>query len=100
MLVYDDLSPDEKIKIYDKGLRMENSPDPDTHQALAGYRIGDLHVPNIESTEALKRETGHFLDCIAGRARPESDGASGLRVVQILAAAQESLNRHGALIPL
>lgn len=100
MLVYDDLSPDEKIKIFDKGLMMKAQPGLDSRQVMAGYRIGDLHVPHIETTEALQRETDHFLHCIETRTQPESDGASGLRVVQILEAAQESLMRNGALVPL
>ena len=100
MLVYDDLSPDEKIKIYDKGLMMKDHPELDSRQVMAGYRIGDLYVPHIETTEALKREVDHFIGCIEGHSQPESDGASGLRVVGILEAAQESLSRNGALVPL
>ena len=98
MLVYDDLSPDEKIKIYDRGLKMKNEADP--RQFLAEYRIGDLYVPNVDSTEALKREADHFLDCIQLGVSPESDGAAGRRVVRILEAAQESLERNGVLVDL
>lgn len=98
MLVYDELSPDEKIKIYDKGFTLKN--EADSRRWLTEYRIGDLYVPNIESTEALKREANHFLDCIEGKAKPESDGAAGRRVVSILEAAQRSLGADGALIKL
>jgi len=98
MLVYDDLSPDEKIKIYDRGLKTKNDADP--RQFLAEYRIGDLYVPNVDSTEALKREVDHFLDCIQQRVEPESDGAAGRRVVRILEAAQESLDHNGVLVDL
>ena len=97
MLVFDDLSPDERIKIYDKGLRFKDGAEVDS-QVLAGYRIGDLHVPNIDGTEALKRETDHFIDCVTQHRRPESDGEAGLRVVQVLVAAQESLARQGAFV--
>jgi predicted dehydrogenase len=100
MLVYNDLSPDERIKIYDKGLMLKDGPTADSNQILAGYRIGDLHVPNIDSTEALRRETGHFLDCIRERRTPESDGEAGLRIVKILCAAQESLAQNGHWIAL
>src|ERR1700690_854211 len=85
MLVYDDLSPDERIKIYNKGLVLKDGPSADSHQILAGYRIGDLYTPHIASTGALRRETGHFLDCIQERRTPESDGPTGLRIVKILA---------------
>ena len=100
MLVYDDLSPDERIKIYDKGLVLKDRSVADSHQILAGYRTGDLHTPNIDSTEALRRETRHFLDCIRKRHTPESDGPAGLRIVKILAAAQESLATNGSWITL
>ena len=100
MLVYDDLSPDEKIKIYDKGLVMKNGPDADSRKFLAEYRIGDLYVPNIDTMEALKREVIHFLDCLEQRIRPETDGPAGTRIVNILAAAQESLARDGAFVNL
>jgi len=100
MLVYDDLSPDERVKIYDKGLVLKDGPSADSHQILAGYRIGDLYSPNLDSTEALRRETGHFLDCIREHRTPESDGPAGLRIVKILAAAQESLAANGNWIAL
>jgi predicted dehydrogenase len=100
MLVYDDLSPDEKIKIYDKGLMIKDGPAPDSSQVLAGYRIGDLYVPNVDATEALKREADHFLDCLTTGDRPESDGQAGRRVVKILVASQESLAGQGAWVPL
>ena len=100
MLVYDDLSPDERIKIYDKGLVLKDGPSADAHQILAGYRIGDIYTPNVDCTEALRREAGHFLDCIRERRTPESDGPAGLRIVKILAAAQESLAANGSWIAL
>ncbi|HAM71020.1 MAG TPA: oxidoreductase, partial [Verrucomicrobiales bacterium] len=100
MLVFDDLSPDEKIKIYDKGLRFQESDDSTMRQVLAGYRTGDMSVPHIEPVEALRREADHFLECVRTGARPESDGESGRRVVRVLAAAQESLARNGAFIEL
>jgi predicted dehydrogenase len=100
MLVYDDLSPDEKIKIYDKGLLLKEGSAADPRQMLAGYRVGDVHIPHLDTTEALKRETDHFLDCIATGRRPETDGEAGRRVVRILVAAQESLARQGALVSL
>jgi len=98
MLVYDELSPDEKIKIYDKGLVIKDAND--SHRWLAEYRIGDLYVPNVDTTEALAREINHFVDCILRRQRPESDGEAGLRVVRILTAAQTSLARNGEFVAI
>jgi predicted dehydrogenase len=100
MLVYDDLSPDERIKIYDKGLMMKDGVSPDSNQILAGYRIGDLYSPNIDPTEALRREAGHFLECVREHRTPESDGQAGLRIVKILAAAQSSLAADGSWVVL
>lgn len=100
MLVYDDLSPDEKIKIYDKGVRLRDTSEAASHKALAEYRIGDLFVPHVDSTEALKTEIDHFLDCIRDHATPQSDGEAGLRVVRVIEAAQESLDRDGAMVTI
>lgn len=100
MLVFDDLSPDEKIKIYDKGLVMKAGDEVKQDEVLAGYRIGDVHVPNIDGTEALKRVTDHFIECITTGSQPLSDGAAGSRVVRILEAAQKSLASSGAMIDL
>lgn len=100
MLVFDDLSPDEKIKIYDKGFVMKDGAEDDSRKVLAGYRIGDLYVPNIDSGEALRREIDHFLDCILSGSQPESDGEAGLRIVNMLCAAQASLARQGAFVQL
>ena len=99
MLVFDDLRPDERIKIYDKGLSFKDGAEMESH-VLAGYRVGDVYVPNIDSTEALRFEVDHFVDCVTKRCRPESDGEAGLRVVQILVAAQQSLAQEGVFIPL
>jgi len=98
MLLFDDLSPDEKIKVYDKGLVLDNKTD--SYQVLSGYRIGDIHVPKLDTREALSLEMEHFVDCIRTNKHPESDGDSGRRVVATLEAAQKSLARNGELIPL
>jgi predicted dehydrogenase len=100
MLVFDDLNPDEKIKIYDKGLVMKSGGTLNENEVLAGYRIGDLYVPNIDGTEALKRVADHFIECIATGRKPVSGGDAGRRVVRILEAAQESLAHDGAMIAL
>ena len=100
MLVFDDLSPDEKIKIYDRGVTIKNRTKTNPMDVLAEYRIGDLYVPYIDRTEPLKREVDHFLDCIEKHQTPESDGLSGLRIVNILVSAQKSLQKQGAFVSL
>ncbi len=100
MLVYDDLSPDEKIKIYDSGVVVTEPTDSVPRQVLAGYRTGDLHVPKVDRTEALAQEVQHFIECAQTGRQPDTDGYAGLRVVSILTGAQQSLARDGAFIAL
>lgn len=92
MLVWNDLDPGEKVKVYDKGadVRTEQS----VHQLLVSYRSGDMWAPKVEELEALQLETRYFLDCISNSTKPFNDGLAGLRVVRILEAAEQSLKQH------
>jgi predicted dehydrogenase len=92
MVLYEDSHPDEKVRIYDHGVF--NEPATFGEFQLA-YHTGDIVVPHMDSTEPLSVEMRHFLDCVQSGATPLSDGASGLRVVQVLEAAEASL-RGGA----
>jgi predicted dehydrogenase len=94
MIVYDDLEPSEKIKLYDKGVTVTSSPES-VYELLVSYRTGDMLAPQLNLTEGLRTESQHFLECIATGARPLSDGEAGRRVVRILEAASESLSRGG-----
>ena len=92
MIVYDDLEPMEKIRIYDKGITVEQPKSEEERYAnLVGYRMGDMLAPSLDMTEALKAEIAHFVDCALNAKRPITDGEAGLRVVQILEAANESM---------
>ncbi len=94
MLVYDDTATQEKIRIYDKGVTVH--PYYDTYgEFQLSYRYGDIHVPRIEEPEPLKLECEHFVDCILNGSTPMTDGFSGLRVVSVLEAANESLRMDG-----
>jgi predicted dehydrogenase len=98
MIVYDDLEPSEKVKVYDKGITLDDGAGA---QALrVGYRSGDMWAPQLSLVEALKTEAEHFVDCIVRNERPESDGDSGLRVVRILEAATASLMQGGRPVAL
>lgn len=100
MVVYDELEPSEKIRIYDRGMTMD-SPDRETvHGLLMRPRTGDLLVPHLDVTEALAREARHFVACVEGNDIPIADGSQGLRVVRLLEAADASLTANGAWIPL
>lgn len=93
MLVWNDLEADEKIKIYDKGVRMDSREG--VYQLLVSYRSGDMWAPKVEQTEALKAEAEYFIDCINHSMTPFNDGVAGLRVVRMLEAADQSLRQKG-----
>lgn len=99
MVVYDDLEPSEKIKVYDKGVTL-NGDAENQYNLLVGYRAGDMYAPQLPLTEGLRVEAQHFLDCIQHNKRPTSDGRAGLRVLRILAAASESLANGGRPVEL
>jgi len=95
MVVYDDVDPNEKIRIYDKGV--DAPPYSDTmEQFRLSYRYGDITTPAISNAEPLAIETSHFLECIRSGKTPRSDGAVGRDVVRILEAAQRSLRNGGS----
>ena len=104
MIVYDDIEPTEKVRVYDRGVETNRAgPDDDkeaAYRTLVSYRTGDVWVPKLDSTEALKHIAAEFLDSIRFRRRPLTDGAAGLRVVRLLEAAQESINQGGRLVEL
>ena len=89
MLMWDDLSSDEKVKIYDKGVKVKNTEG--IHKLLVSYRSGDMHVPKVDNTEALKLEADYFGECIENNHKPFNDGEAGLQVVKMLEAADKSL---------
>jgi len=99
MIVYDDLEPSEKVKIYDKGISLANESDS-INQMLVGYRTGDIWIPQLSMTEALRTEALHFVDCIQNQKRPITDGYAGLRIIQILEAATRSVKERGEPVDL
>jgi predicted dehydrogenase len=98
MLVWNDLEPDEKIKIYDKGVEVRSKEAE--YKMLVNYRSGDMHAPRVEHIEALKREAEYFVHCIEGKETPINDGQAGLRVVKMLEACNASLLRNGQAVEL
>jgi predicted dehydrogenase len=100
MIVYDDLDPSEKIRVYDKGVTVGQANDQLEHQLLIGYRAGDMWAPHLDVTEALHVEVEHFLDCIEFHDTPVSDGHAGVRVIEILEAATQSLAARGNVVEL
>lgn len=104
MIVYDDIEPTEKIRIYDKGVtsnRLEDDVNKeDAYRTLVSYRTGDVWVPKLDSTEALHYMCKEFLDAINEGRRPLTDGHAGLRIVRLLEAAQRSIRGGGCLVTI
>jgi len=99
MIVYDDVEPTEKIKVYDKGITISGSAET-TNQLRIGYRAGDMWAPHLAAKEALQVEADHFIDCIRNGKTPISSATSGLGVVELLEAASRSIAAQGQPIGL
>jgi len=96
MILYDDIEPTEKVRVYDKGVTANPVGDREAdYQTLVSYRTGDVWAPRLDSTEALRYVVAEFLESIRDRRRPLTDGHSGLRVVRLLEAAQQSIKTGG-----
>ena len=94
MIVYDDLAPSEKIRVYEKGVSLNPGRD-ERERALVDYRVGDMHAPYIEKYEPLQRLCADFVDAIETGRPTLTDGRAGLDVVRILEAAQQSIRKEG-----
>jgi predicted dehydrogenase len=99
MIVYDDIEPTEKVRVYDKGVttnRIGATGDREAdYQTLVSYRTGDVWAPRLDPTEALHYVVAEFLDSIRAARKPLTDGEAGLRVVRVLEAAQRSMKSGG-----
>jgi predicted dehydrogenase len=98
MVVWNDLVADEKIRVYDRGVK--TTTQEGVYKLLVNYRSGDMHAPRLEQVEALQQELTYFVDCITTGKDPFNDGRAGLRIVKMLEAASESLLKRGALVEL
>jgi predicted dehydrogenase len=98
MLVWNDLEPDEKIKVYDRGVEITNGQG--VYDLLVSYRSGDIWAPKIDPTEALSLELRYFVDCVLDGKSPLNNGVAGLRVVRLLEAADQSLKERGRIVRL
>lgn len=97
MLVYNDVEPDEKVKIYNKGVTLV----ADSTEELAHrieYRTGGIYIPKLDRQEPLAKLIDHFVSAVQIGQKPKTDGAAGLRVTRILAAAHSSLRENGKWI--
>ncbi len=97
MLLYDDTESVEKVKIYDHGVTRKVEPDSYGEYQLS-YRTGDIVSPRLDTHEPLFTEASEFVDSVLSRRPPRTDGASGLRVVNALERAEESLKHNGSRV--
>jgi len=101
MILYDDIEPTEKVRVYDKGVTANRVADREAaYQTLVSYRTGDVWAPKLDTTEALRYVVAEFLDSIRASRAPLTDGPAGLRVVRLLEAAQKSIKCGGQFTPL
>jgi predicted dehydrogenase len=103
MLVWDDLSSDEKIKIYDRGVEFTSQTGDQKngiHDLLVSYRTGDVYIPKLENAEALRAEVEYFVQCLEKNEEPFNNGEAGLQVVRLLEAADLSVKQSGRRIEL
>jgi predicted dehydrogenase len=86
MATFDDMEVERKLTVYDKGFDEDFS-------SYGEYiaRSGDSHSYRVSNEEPLRIECRHFLECIRDGSEPRSGGQSGLRVVRVLEALQQSL---------
>jgi len=100
MAVYDDVSIDAKVCLYDRGVvKVPTADSPRDFESFGAFQLltrkGDAHIPALQFTEPLYNECKHFIECVRENDRPLTDGLSGLEVVKVLAAADESLQNNG-----
>lgn len=103
MAVFDDMNPDEKVKIFNKGVTHSGTNGTEWQPASYGeyvqLRHGDTYIPRISSEEPLRLQCRHFANCVRGVESPRASGADGVAVVEVLEALQRSLDESGAVIP-
>lgn len=97
MIIYDDVEPTEKIKIYDSGIEFDYDKE---NPLQPTYRLGDINLPRLNQREALLVEADHFVDCILKGKKPLTDGAFGLDIVKVLEAGDTSLREGGREVML
>lgn len=99
MIVYDDLQPSEKVKVYDCGVSLSCGSET-VDELLIGYRTGDIWVPRLDTTEALKTGIRHLVDCLTTGQSPITDGRAGLDIVHILEVGTKSMRELGRPVEL
>jgi len=101
MMIYDDVEPSEKLRVYDKGFSVNASGVGESdYQFMVSYRSGDMRAPRLDTKEALAVEVENIVNAVGGQEPLVADGHAGWRVVRILEAAQSSMERGGQMVPV
>lgn len=100
MIVWDDMEATEKLRVYDKGVELRQLSSDDPRKVQVEYRTGDVWLPKLDATEALRKMTIHFADCCRGKATPICGGEEGLNVVRVLEASQMSLKNGSCAVAI
>ena len=99
MLIYDDMSLSEPVRVYDNGVRNDVRARPGYEDTFMSFRssvhVGAVKSPTVVLEEPLRAEVDHFLDCVVHGGEPITSGEEGLRVINTLEAAQRSIANHG-----
>ena len=98
MLVWDDLESADKVKIYDKGIKVQYDERMQKEQLMVSYRSGDMYAPHVDGTEALSLMVKEFAACIRENRPSLTDGEAGLRVLRVLEASDQSINNGGTTV--
>jgi predicted dehydrogenase len=98
MIIYDDIEPSHKLKIYDYSAVSLN--DETRKKILVDYRLGDVIIPKFSTEEPLRAAIEDFLHCIQTGNKPISDARGALRIISILEKAELSLKNNGTLIEI
>ncbi len=100
-VVWDDVNPAQRLSIYERGVDVSTFRAPDDQrEMMVQYRTGDMMAPALGEHEALGEVARHFTECIRTGRAPLTDGRSGVRILRILEAVDQSIAEHGALVPL
>jgi predicted dehydrogenase len=93
MVVYDDIKVSEKLMIYDKGVNVLSGDNIEYDDYVVKTRDGDVWIPYIPQEDALYNSINHFLDCILKNKESLSGPKQGIRLLKILSAADENMNK-------
>ena len=93
MAIFNDVAPfGEKLKLYHNSVELEGT--------MPILKKEDAQFVDHLQTEPLREECRHFLECVSSRQNPLTDASSGIEVLKLLHACQESMGQNGKPVSL